>query len=197
MAGTARKSTGSKRKSTKVVRQSLKRKIVKVDPQKEYEVSKFGPIWLSWGKKKVKNSKGKLVKQWYIKKDSKHQIWVKWASEFADEKAQDQKFNACQWSAEPQNGMEKAVVKEVLKEKVIWPWPKRTDENYEDRVALLKERGYKEWRATNNKKGASKTWNIQDAIEPQTGSSDGEEAQSEDESTSATDEPEEEEQDEV
>ena len=91
--------------------------------------------------------------------------------------------------------------------------------------------GYKEWRATNNKKGASKTWNIQDAIEPQTGkfrvkvlyvgclisrnalskfiffskfdssfilgSSDGEEAQSEDESTSATDEPEEEEQDEV
>ena len=33
MAGTARKSTGSKRKSTKVVRQALKRKIVKVDPQ--------------------------------------------------------------------------------------------------------------------------------------------------------------------
>ena len=30
---------------------------------------------------------------------------------------------------------------EVLKEKVIWPWPKRTDENYEDRIALLKERG--------------------------------------------------------
>ena len=29
--------------------------------------------------------------------------------------------------------------------------------------------GYKEWRATNNKKGASKIWNIQDAIEPQTG----------------------------
>lgn len=37
MAGTARKSTGSKRKSTKVVRQSLKRKIVKVDPQVRVE----------------------------------------------------------------------------------------------------------------------------------------------------------------
>ena len=77
----------------------------------------------------------------HFQKDSKHQIWVKWASEFADEKAQDQKFNQCQWSAEPQNGIPKAVVKDVLKEKVIWPWPKRTDENYEDRVALLKERG--------------------------------------------------------
>merc|ERR1712212_1201246 len=196
MAGTARKSTGSKRKSTKVVRSALKRKIVKVDPQKEYEVSKFGPIWLSWGKKKVKNSKGKLVKQWYIKKDHKHQVWVKWASEFQDEKAQHENFQSCQWSAEPQSCLDKNTVKEVLKEKVIWPWPKRTDENYEDRIALLKERGYKEWRASNNKKGNAKNWNVQNPIEVLTGSSEGEEP-SGDESTSNTDEPEEEEQDEV
>ena len=32
---------------------------------------------------------------------------------------------------------EKEMVKSVLKEKIVWPWPGKEDESYEDRRAKL------------------------------------------------------------
>lgn len=204
MAGTARKSTGSRKKATKSVRAKIAKKVktVDIDPNKNYVAEKIGPIYLSWGKHRRKNKKGKIVKEYYLKPQKQHLVWVKWREVFADEKSQG-KFNECNWSAEPQSSFagttEKEMVKSVLKGKVVWPWPGKEDESYEDRRAKLLSDGYKEWHQAGLKKGKKQEWEVQDAIEPQTGSSDGESnaGSDNDESTSTgTDEPEEE-QDEV
>jgi len=171
MAGTARKSTGSKKKSTKLVRNKIskKPKPVEVDPNKEYAVEKIGPVFLSWGKRRKKNKKGKIVKEWYLKDTKKHKVWVKWVEVFRDNLAlEDENFTSCNWSAEPQSELPSSSVKSVLKEKVIWPWPGKEDENFEDRVALLKSEGYKEWKSK-----AKGKWLIQNAPVTETGSDSG------------------------
>ena len=38
-------------------------------------------------------------------------------------------------------GSTKSIVRDVLDEKVVWPWPSVNDENYEDRRAILLEAG--------------------------------------------------------
>jgi hypothetical protein len=87
----ARKSTHAKSKTAKATRE----KIMKDDPTKEYELESVGPLYILWGKKKIRNDKGKTVKKYYAKKDEKHLIWVKWTQGYSD------KPNV-QWSAEPQ-----------------------------------------------------------------------------------------------
>ena len=98
----ARKSTHAKGKTAKATRG----KIMRDDPTKEYEVESVGPIYILWGKKKIRNEKGKTVKKYYVKKDSKHLMWVKWTKGYSD-------IDDVQWSAEPQ-GWSKNKVRESL-----------------------------------------------------------------------------------
>merc|ERR1712176_104564 len=89
MAGKARKSTKIKKASSSALarRQKAapaKKKRVEIDETKHYAISEIGPICLEWGKKRVKNNKGKVVKEYYLKKNPKHRIWVKWEEPFQD-----------------------------------------------------------------------------------------------------------------
>ena len=57
------------------------------EPQKiklKYEIKSIGPIHLTWGKRRRKNDRGKLVKEYYIKNEKKHLIWVEWLEPFKD-----------------------------------------------------------------------------------------------------------------
>ena len=66
-------------------------------------MEKIGPIQLAWGKRRKKNKKGKIVKEWYLKEANKHLIWVKWEDVFEDDIAlDDEPFQNCYWSAETQ-----------------------------------------------------------------------------------------------
>lgn len=87
----ARKSTHSKGKTTGKTRG----KILRDDTSQEWEIEDIGPIYLLWGKKKVRSEKGKTIKKYYIRKDEKHLVWVKWSKGFSDMKN-------IYWSAEPQ-----------------------------------------------------------------------------------------------
>merc|ERR1712063_163048 len=65
----------------------------------------------------IKNARGKIVKEYYLKKDSKHLIWVKWIDPFQDVLEDDNDGAECKWSAEPQSifeGHMKKMVKEAL-----------------------------------------------------------------------------------
>ena len=44
----------------------------------------IGPVYLIWGKKRVRAKTGKPVKKYYVKSDDKHYIWVKWKESFQD-----------------------------------------------------------------------------------------------------------------
>jgi len=225
VSGKARKSTHAKRnpgatsaakrsstrgaskspeKSANVVKIDPARVIKMHEPERKYEIAAVGPIYLSWGKKRVKNAKGKIVKEYYIKKDSKHLIWVKWVDPFQDTHEKDDEFWT-KWSAEPQEVFEgphmKGIVKEVLDSKTCWPWIQAGDENAEDRKALLKTKNYKEWKDNSKAKGPKNKWSLKLAQEVQTvdplddrssGNSD-----SESDSTSANEVDNEEEEDEV
>ena len=111
----AKKSTHSKGKNTKILRQSGKQipvvaKQVKENPHQQWEIDvssiliilviiqfikEIGPIYLLWGKKRIKTKTGKPTKAYYIKADEKHSVWVKWRDAFADKPM-------IYWSAEPQ-----------------------------------------------------------------------------------------------
>jgi len=177
MAGRARKSTKSKASSRgALARRSTgtpkKPKRVEIDADKQYEVAEIGPVRLSWAKRKTKNSKGKIVTEHYIKKDSKHRIWVKWIDPFAD-KLEDNNDtgNDCKWSAELQSVFEgshmKAMVKECLQKKVVWPWIPE-DGSQKDQ---LKSNGYKEWKQKNAKKGRQPQWSVRYDLEVTTDTS--------------------------
>merc|ERR1711915_921287 len=129
--GTARKSTHGKRQM-KITKAGTPNKVVKIDPKKKYAIEEIGPIFLAWGKKRVKNNKGKTVKQFYLKKSAKHLIWVKWTDPFQDEEEQNDEYWT-KWSAEEQSILEgpelKKQVAQVLEEKVVWPWIDANDED--------------------------------------------------------------------
>jgi len=206
VTGRARKSTHKKptksaatKKAKTVPGAPKEHAVVQIDNKKKYEISAIGPVHLAWGKKRVKNSKGKIVKEYYIKKDTKHLIWVKWSEPFEDDHEKKDEYWT-KWSAEPQEVFEgshmKAAVKEVLEKKVIWPWVRAEDELSEDRRKILKGKGYKEWKDT--KKTNDKRWHLKMALEVQTDRSSSNNSDSDSESTTSANEVDnEEEEDEV
>lgn len=197
MAGTARKSTHKKKTvgktSSKSPTKAKKPRVVEINPEEKYEIETIGPVHLMWGKRRKRNNKGKVVKEWYIKKQSKQLIWVKWKQPFEDEhETNDAHFTS--WSAEEQkslneNTANKAAVEKALASKVIWPWITSADDSHDARLKLLKTGGYKEWKPVGGKKS---NWKLKFAIttETDTGTTS---SGSDSESTSATDNAEEEE----
>merc|ERR1712241_47470 len=157
---------------TKTIRGKVLRKDPNSDPNKEWDVEEMGPGYLLWGKKKVRTEKGKTVKKYYVRKDDKHLIWVKWSTGFADLKT------ATYWSAEPQGILrESGLGKEVdaaLKRKVIWPFPSSVDgkdSGHVERMAICKEAKYQLWQSK-KKDEKNATWNLLNGVEATTGSSD-------------------------
>lgn len=180
MAGKARKSTHAKKASAKALAtrrsagKTAPKKRVDIDETKHYEVAEIGPVYLEWGKKRIKNARGKVVKEYYLKKDSKHRIWVKWADPFQDVLEDDNKGDECKWSAEPQSifeGPMKKMVKEALEKKVVWPWVDLKDEDSSNRKNILKSKGFKEWRNPKAKNAKKNDWVLRYAIEPSTDTS--------------------------
>ena len=84
-----------------------------------------------------------------------------------------------------------------MNSKYIWPWVKKEEEGYEERVALLKKGGYKEWKplskADGKQLGGANKWKIKFAIEPKTDTNTS--GNSSDSDTTSTDANEEEEED--
>jgi len=192
----ARKSTHKKGTGTKTIRGKVLR-AANNDPDKEWEIEEMGPVYLLWGKKKVRTEKGKTIKKYYVRKNDKHLIWVKWATGFAD-------LKNTQWSAEPQSILrESGLSKEVdaaLKKKIIWPFPSVSDgkdSGHVERMAICKEAKYQLWMGkTKEEKGA--TWNLVNGVEATTASSDASTSEhSEGESSNVESNVEEEEEDEV
>lgn len=178
MAGKARKSTKAKSSSkTALARRKSaappkKPKRVEVDADKNYEVAAVGPIYPTWGKRKTKNSKGKIVTEHYLKKDSKHRIWVKWINPFEDKfEENNETGNDCKWSAELQSVFEgshmKKMVKECLDSKVVWPWVKEDG----DKKTTLISKGFKEWKLPKAKKGTQPKWEVRYEVEVNTDTS--------------------------
>jgi len=193
MAGKARKSTHAKKASQKVLaKRSSKspapKKRVEISETKHYEVAQVGPVYLEWGKKKIKNARGKIVKEYYLKKDTKHRIWVKWIDPFQDVLEEDNNGDECKWSAEPQSVFEgpmKKMVKEALEKKVVWPWIGQNDDDATSRKNTLKAAAFKEW--TNPRaKGAATKWTLRYAVEAKTDTS-GQSGSDSDGTSSTTD----------
>merc|ERR1712210_85594 len=59
----------------------------------EWEIEEFGGLYLVWGKKKIRSPDGSIKRQYYLKQESEHRIWVKWTVAFHDK---------IRWSAEKQ-----------------------------------------------------------------------------------------------
>ena len=101
MVAKARKSTNSKGKATREIRGKVAGGKVlrggKTLPtgEREWDIDEIGPIYLLWGKTRVKSAKGKTIKKYFIRNEDKHLIWVKWSKGFAD-------LKSVYWSAEPQ-----------------------------------------------------------------------------------------------
>jgi len=190
MAGKAKKSSKAKKVTKSAVhRRSKPKKTVEIIETKHYEISEVGPIYLEWGKKRTKNAKGKLVKEHYIKKDSKHRVWVKWVNPFEDSLETDNDLSGeCKWSAEPQSVFEgkymKQLVKEALEKKVVWPWITTKDEDSDQRKTMLKSSGFKEWKKS--KAGKKNDWNMRFGIDPKTDTS-GQSGSDSDGTSSTTD----------
>ena len=53
--------------------------------QQDRQIKSIGPIHLTWGKHRIKNDRGMLVKEYYIKKEKKHLIWVEWIEPLKDQ----------------------------------------------------------------------------------------------------------------
>merc|ERR1711979_110136 len=113
----AKKSTHQKQKAVKQIRGKVL-KSIRTDPNQEWEIDELGPMYLVWGKKKVRSDKGKTVKKYYVKADEKHHIWIKWKQGFEDD-------SRIVWSAEPQEMLTNisTEVKQIIKARKIWPFP--------------------------------------------------------------------------
>ena len=56
-------------------------------------------------------------------------------------------------------GGAKELVEAALTKKQVWPWPQKSDEGYEEKVAFLKKLGYREWTAK-SASGKSQRWRV-------------------------------------
>ena len=114
---------------------------------------------MSFGKKKLRTSKGKMRKKVYIKRDDKHRIWVHWLQGDGDSAIS-------HWSLELQGSasilnlifrlileyLRKAglgdQVDACLKRKVIWPYPSNhdgTNPEQSQQIHLCRLGNYKAW----------------------------------------------------
>jgi len=182
----ARKSTHQKGKAVKQIRGKVL-KTTRTDPNQEWEIAELGPLYLVWGKKKVRSDKGKTIKKYYVKSDEKHHVWIKWKQGFDDD-------TRIVWSAEPQEmlGNISKEVKEIIKTKKIWPFPSAADgaeSGYEERSNICKKEKYQIWQSKKVEE-QGQAWRLLNGIDPTTGSSDASTSE-----TSESEAPEEEEED--
>ena len=111
----ARKSLGASKKPRRQL--ETKGSLPADDPEKHWEIDRFGPIFLSWSERYLRNEKGKITgKRFTIKRQKvsfrfysrrntciynhifkNHLIWVKWKQPFAG--------TDVYWSAEPQGSI--------------------------------------------------------------------------------------------
>lgn len=163
----ARKSTHSKGKSMKNIRAMNTTNRSKID-----QIEELGPVYLMWGKKRRKDKKtGKNIAKYYIRKNDRHLVWVKWANGFDDDRH-------IVWSAEPQDHFQDPELKRQIQSRIetkqVWPFPSIADgdkSGWQDRLAICKQEGYKLWQSS-NKKEQGKSWRLLDGQGPQTGTSD-------------------------
>merc|ERR1712168_59031 len=131
----ARKSTHSKPGKA-----TWKSNVIKaINPTQDYEVNTIGPLLPKWATKKVKNSKGKIVKKYNLKSDESS-VWVNWVDQFADKHAKNSEgFNVAKWSAEPREHLDGAteLLEAALAKKQVWPWPQKDDEGYDEKVTKM------------------------------------------------------------
>ena len=100
----ARKSTHRKPPGKLVKASNI---IKAINPNQDYEVMTIGPLLPKWATKKVKNSKGKIVKKYHMKANESS-VWVNWVDQFADKYAKNADgFNVAKWSAEPRENLGK------------------------------------------------------------------------------------------
>jgi len=187
----AKKSTHKRGKTVKAIRGKVISAPVtttsRYDPTQEWEIAEFGPIYLVWGKKKIRSDKGKTLKKYYVKSDEKHHIWIKWKQPFEDD-------NRIVWSAEPQEMLTNVrdEVQRIIRNKRIWPFPSVADgpdSGFEERVNICKREKYQIWQSKKVEE-QGKAWKLLNGIDPTTGSSDASTSE-----TSESEAPEEEEED--
>ncbi|CBY14303.1 unnamed protein product [Oikopleura dioica] len=128
----------------------------------EWEIEAFGGLYLVWGKKKIRNADGSIKRQYYLKKDSEHRIWVKWTVAFHDK---------IRWSAEKQEMFTKRdEVSKIVNEKKAWPLPSikdGTNTGWKERKAIAIEFGITEWKS-NEGDEKNKKYNLIDPELPVT-----------------------------
>lgn len=183
----AKKSTHQKGKAIKSIRGKVLKPSKGHDPNQEWEIAELGPLYLVWGKKKVRSDKGKAIKRYYVKNDDKHHVWIKWKQGFDDD-------SRIVWSAEPQEmlGNISTEVKNIIKAKKIWPFPSAADggeSGYEERAAICKKEKYVIWQSKKVEE-QGQAWRLLNGIDPTTGSSDASTSE-----TSESEAPDEEEED--
>merc|ERR1712128_388002 len=98
-----------------------------------------------------------------------------------------------------ENPANKTAVAKSISDKVIWPWIKTTDDDYEKRKQILLKAGYKEWKPTGKAKSTASKWGLRYAAEPKTdtGSNSSDTSDSDSGSTDNATEADEDEDDEV
>jgi hypothetical protein len=190
----ARKSTHGKGKVSKTIRSAGKKILTpaREGANKEWEIDELGPVYLMWGKKKVRHDKTKKpMKKYYVKSAEKHYIWVKWKNPFQDKPD-------IVWSAEPQENFTSPELKKQIEIKLsskhIWPFPSASDgrdSGYEERTSICKKLGYQLWQSSRMSEQAQ-TWRLLNGIEPTTGSSDGSTSEASNSESEAPEEDEEE-----
>ena len=137
-------------------------------------MKEIGPIYLLWGKKRIKTKTGKPTKAYYIKSDEKHLVWVKWKVAFSDKPQ-------IYWSAEPQGNLMtkrmvkssfhldhfttpemREVIRRKLEEKKIWPFPTSADgkdSGWEERAQIAKKEKYQLWQSSKPSE-IGQTWKL-------------------------------------
>ena len=103
-------------------------------------------------------SSGAKEKEFYIKEDKDHRVWIKWKDPFVD--------NNTMWSAEVQGwlsivkfyflccsenlvGIDPDRLAKIFKRKKIWPMPSASDDlpNWPERLNKVMLAGYSQWKA--------------------------------------------------
>merc|ERR1712037_727210 len=108
------------------------------DENSEWEIEEFGGLYLCWGKKKTRKPDGSIGKQYYLKGDSDHRVWIKWTVAYHDK---------IRWSAEKQEklvGVNKDALKKIIQDKKAWPLPSTLDgigSGWKERRAICSQVG--------------------------------------------------------